>query len=63
MTSRIIVWTILVLLIAYDIPTAIYGQTTISEAIRQVDRETDTLLRWSILALWAHWFVQPWFTP
>jgi hypothetical protein len=61
MTSRIIVWCVLIGLIAYDIPTAYLGRTTISEAIRQVDWEVNGLLRWSMLALWLHWFIKTWY--
>jgi hypothetical protein len=62
MPSRIIVWALIVGLILYDIPTAIFGNTTISEAIREVDKEVNGLVRWSILALWMHWFVRTWYT-
>lgn len=62
MISRLIVWCVLVGLIAYDIPTAYFCRTTISEAVRQVDLETNALLRWSILALWLHWFIPTWYT-
>jgi hypothetical protein len=56
MASRIIVWCTLIGVIAYDIPTAYFGRTTISEAIRQVDAEVNGLLRWGMLALWLHFF-------
>jgi hypothetical protein len=62
MTSRIIVWCVIVALILYDIPTAYYGRITISEAVRQVDLEVNGLLRWTMLGLWLHWFVKTWYT-
>lgn len=61
MTSRIIVWCILLAVIAYDIPTALAERTTISEAIRQIDYETNGLIRWSWLALWCHFFIRTWY--
>lgn len=62
MTSRIIVWVLLLGVIAYDIPCALLRQTTISEAVRQIDEELNGLIRWGLLALWMHWFVRTWHT-
>jgi hypothetical protein len=62
MMSRVIVWCLLIGIISYDIPTAMLGNTTISEAVRQVDRDTNGLIRWGWLALWAHFFIKTWYT-
>jgi len=60
MVSRVIVWCVVIGLILYDIPVAYFGKTTISEAVRQIDIEVNGLLRWTILALWLHWFIRTW---
>ena len=63
MPSRGIVWAVLLGLIAYDVPCAYLGYTTISEAVRQIDRDVNGLIRWGLLALWCHWFIATWFVP
>ena len=63
MTSHIIVWAVLIFAIAYDIPTAMEGRVTISQAIRDVDHSMNGLIRWGWLALWCHLWVRTWTTP
>jgi hypothetical protein len=55
--ARVIVWLCIVAGVAIDIVLAATGRQTISAAVRETDIELGTLLRWSILALWCHWFV------
>ena len=55
--TRILVWSILIFSAAYDIVCALLGWPTISAVVRQIDNELGCLLRWTILALWCHWFV------
>lgn len=62
MLSRVIVWVVIVGVIAYDIPAALWHWGTISEAVRIVDKQMNGLVRWGLLALWAHWFVPFWYT-
>jgi uncharacterized membrane protein YuzA (DUF378 family) len=56
MISRIIIWCVLVGLIVYDIVVALFGLPTLSEEVRYVDNELGGLIRFGLLALWAHWF-------
>lgn len=63
MISRTIVYCVIVAVIVYDVPCGIMGWPTISEGIRQVDRDTNQLVRWFWLALWGHLWVTPWWTP
>lgn len=58
--TRFIVWAVMLGAIAYDIPCAYFGWLTISEEVREIDKELGGLFRWSWLALWLHWFCPLW---
>jgi hypothetical protein len=58
MATRILCWTVLIGMIAYDIAAALLGWPTISEQCRKMDHQTGTLLRWAWLAVWCHLFIQ-----
>lgn len=51
MTSRIVVYATLALLIGYDLFCAITGRSTISAQVRYIDNECGGLIRWGWLAL------------
>jgi hypothetical protein len=57
MNTKLIVWTTILLLIAYDVAAELLGWRTISAVVRDIDFETGTLFRWFWLALWFHFFV------
>lgn len=63
--ARIIVYGIVAVPIAYDIPAALLGWPTISSTMREIDRQTGSPFRWLTLlgwaAVWLHLFVRaPW---
>ena len=58
--SRMVIWIALAGVTGADVVCVTMGWQTISSAVRQLDAESGTLLRWLLLALWGHWFVLSW---
>jgi hypothetical protein len=55
--SRVVIWTVTIALVIYDIVAALAGWSTISAQVRVVDQQTSGLFRWLLLGLWMHFFV------
>jgi hypothetical protein len=60
--TRLFIYSITALVIAYDLCCMAFGWTTVSTQIRTSDAELGGLIRWAILALWCHWFLPVWTT-
>lgn len=58
--NRVIIYAVLVVVIGYDILCMTFGWPTVSQGVRDFDKELGGLFRWVWLALWLHWFVGLW---
>lgn len=56
-TSRLIIYVVTAIVIAWDVFAMLSHRPTISENVRELDAELGCLVRWIMAALWCHWFV------
>jgi hypothetical protein len=58
--AHVVLWGILIGGVSLDIFLTVSGKPTLSQAMRELDAESNGLFRWSILAVWLHLFVRTW---